>query len=199
MDYGWLSDRAANIYSQGGEDGVIRAIFDRIGEENRVCFECGASNGIYFSNTRALMDAGWRGILVESDQHEYARLVSNSAIYPGRAQCVHTTIDGTRTIDAVLAECNAPNNIDLVVIDVDGQDYYLFNSIYRFRPRVIMCEYDPFADINHIPFRGGPGQSGALAISKLAQGKMYVPIYRSQFNMIFVTQPINELLKRAPA
>jgi hypothetical protein len=63
----WLNGRARNVHTQYGEDGLLEAIFERIGETNRWCFEVGAYDGLTFSNVARLMDDGWSAVLVEAD------------------------------------------------------------------------------------------------------------------------------------
>ena len=63
----WLDDKAANVTSQFGEDGLVAATLDRIGVQNRWCFEVGAADGMFYSNTKQWRDAGWHAVLIEAD------------------------------------------------------------------------------------------------------------------------------------
>jgi hypothetical protein len=184
----WLEDMAFNDYSQFGEDGVFQAIFSAIGAPNEWCFECGASDGLFFSNTRRLLERGWSGVLVEGDVDSYARLLKNSAEFGERAKCLNLLVDSVHRIDGILEAAGAPIDIDLVVIDVDGQDYFLLNSIMRYRPKVIMVEFDKNADPDFIPplGMGRPGQAGWMAIQKLGAGKFYNLVYSNVCNAVFV-------------
>ena len=55
----FLVGQESNVHSQFGEDGLLAVLFERIGTENRWCFECGASDGLIYSNTKVLRDDGW--------------------------------------------------------------------------------------------------------------------------------------------
>lgn len=191
MSFAWLGAEARNVHSQFGEDGVVDAIFRRIGMANRWCFECGATDGLFFSNTRRLLREGWDAILVESDPEAFWRLEANCAPFGGRARCVNAVADA---LDPVLASAGAPLDIDLVVIDVDGQDCHLFNSMLRFRPRVVIIEFDPNAEPDFIPDLGGTGQAGLAATARLAAGRFYTPVFRSWCNLILVAQPLDQQL-----
>jgi hypothetical protein len=185
-----LTDHALNVYSQWGEDGVLAEIFDRIGAENKWCFECGAADGLFFSNTRALIDAGWTGVLVEADSGRYERLVKNCEGLS--AHCINASV-GQDRIDDLLASKGAPPEIDLVSIDVDGQDFYIWNALLRHRPNVVVIEYGD-EDPDFIPRLGGEGQAGLGAITRLGIGKNYFPVWRSQTNLVFVRQGLEEKL-----
>lgn len=195
-EFTWLGDHVRNVYSQFGEDGVIDAIFKVIGAENRWCMECGASDGLFFSNTRRLLDAGWTAVLIEADRSAFDRLRRNSQAFGDRAKLLLAQIDSDHRLETALERAGAPADIDLAVIDVDGQDYFVWNSLLRYRPRVVMIEFDPYAPDGgyFIPQLGGAGQAGELAIVSLGVGKFYEPVFQSDRNIIFVKQSLSPLL-----
>lgn len=194
-DFVWLKDTVFNDYSQFGEDGVLQAIFSRIGVANEWCFECGAADGLFFSNTRRFIEQGWSGVLVEADDAAFRRLIQNNAGFGDRVKCVHEKIDASHRLDGILYQCGAPLDLDLAVIDIDGQDYYAFNQMLQYRPRVVIVEYDINADDDFIPPLGGNGQAGILAILKLAAGKLYDLVYANRCNGIFVQKMLSRPLR----
>ncbi len=195
MSFRWLNSRAANVYSQFGEDGVVAAVLEVIRPANRWCFECGAADGLFFSNTRRLVREGWDAVLVEQDAAAFQRLCDNTR---DDREHVHLVCERLDTIDPVLRHAGAPEDIDLVAIDVDGQDYHLFNSMLRYRPRIVIVEYDPNAPADFIPDVGGEGQAGLEAMRRLAAGRFYTEVYRSWCNLVLVRQPLDRLLKLSP-
>lgn len=208
--FAWLKDKACNKYSQFGEDGILAAIFDRIGTENRWVMECGAADGLFFSNSRKLIEQEWSAVLIEGDREQYAKL-SNLYPIPHRegqtiaTLCAKITPNGRSSFDQVLSlwstasDWTVPEDLDLAVIDVDGADYWLFNSLLKYRPRVVMVEYDPAADPDFIPPMGGEGQAGLQAIIKLGIGKYYWPVVVTSTNVIFVQQELVGRLAEKPA
>lgn len=197
MKFDWLGNVAANSYSQFGEDGVLQAIFSVIQPANKWCLECGAADGLFFSNTRRLIEQGWNAVLIEAEQAAFARLEENSKDFGTRVRCVHGRVDATNTLEDILSHYAAPTDIDLAIIDVDGQDYYLFNSLLRYRPRVVVIEFDPNTDEDFIPSLGGVGQAGVRAINRLAGGRFYTEVYRNWCNLVLVKQPLDRLLERS--
>ncbi len=194
MSFACLSNCARNVYSQYGEDGIVDAIFATIGIENRWCFECGASDGIFFSNTRRLLDSGWHGVLAESNDDRFLRLRTNTTRYGDRVHLINAQIDN---VDAALRHTEAPPDLDLVVIDVDGQDVHLFNSMLNYRPRVVLLEFDPNADTHFLPERGGNGQAGGQATLDIASGRFYTAVAATWCNLILVAQPLEQQLIKA--
>ncbi len=192
--YAWLETRARNDYSQYGEDGVLEAIFGVIRTSNKWCMECGASDGLFFSNTRRLIEQGWSGVLVESDPVAHLRLVENNEGFEGRVRCVNATVDTHCRLENILSHYDVPIDIDLAVLDIDGQDYYAFNSLLRYQPRVVLIEFDHNAHEDFVPTLGGEGQAGDRAIARLGAGKFYTAVYRNFCNLILVRQPLDRLL-----
>lgn len=182
----WLEGRQRNDTSQFGEDGLIEAVFDRIGTTNQWCFEVGAADGLFFSNTKRLRDAGWSAVLIEADplKANECRKFENQ-----RVQVVQQKI-GANSLDHILDGCAAPIRLDLGVIDIDGQDYWAWNGLKSYRPRVMLVEFmylnENFQDAEFIPPLNGEGQAGLDAIMKLGIEKGYTPVARTYCNLLFV-------------
>lgn len=140
-----LASFAKNITSQNGEDGLLEEIFRRIGAKNRWCFEVGAWDGKHLSNTHVFWhERGWSAVLVECNDASFAGLKNNTREFPG-VHVYHRRImpEGSDSLDRILREAGAPSDIDLVSIDIDGNDYYILQSLTVFRPRVIIIEHNP--------------------------------------------------------
>lgn len=208
-----------NTYSQFGEDGIIEAIFNRIGATSKWCCEVGAADGLFFSNTRRLIEQGWQAVLVEADNEPFERLrklydPDGSAVVSRlvHAEGFHYTMpqfalwrcmvraEGETSVDEILKASYAPTDIDLLSIDIDSQDYYLVNSLQQFYPRVLIVEYDPDADPMYIPAPGAGDldQAGRLAMQYAAEARGYDAICRTPCNLICVRRDLTHLLV-APA
>lgn len=129
-------------YSQSGEDGILTEIFRRIGVTNRVFVECGVGNG-YECNSLYLLLQGWTGLWIESDprscrsiRHAHADAIREKKLI--LAQTVATA----QTVESLLADSGIPDQPDLLSLDTDGNDYWLWKSILHKRPRVVVIEYN---------------------------------------------------------
>ncbi len=132
-----LLDYASNTYSQFGEDGVIAHIFGTVGTTTRLCCEFGAWDGYHLSNTRALIDAGWRAVLIESDPERFAIL--NAQDDEGVVAIRALVDDSASALDSLLSTAGVTEELDFLSIDIDGGDYYVFTSL-GVRPRLICVE-----------------------------------------------------------
>ena len=141
----WLRQHARNVTSQHGQDGVIAKIFEVIGTTNKCCCEFGAWDGKYLSNTYSLIqEQGWTGYLIEGSTERHADILKNHHHSPN-VHAIREWVDfeGENTIEKILTRAGAPKDIDLMVIDVDGVDYHIWESLETIRPRVVAIEYNP--------------------------------------------------------
>ncbi len=139
-----LLDRCeARTFSQHGEDGVLAEIFRRLNVSHGYFVEFGVEHGRE-NNTLALARQGWRGLWLERvPQHcEHAR----AAIATHAAAIVLLERFVTReNILDLLASQGVPDDLDLLSIDVDGNDYWIAERILeRYHPKVLVVEYNAF-------------------------------------------------------
>lgn len=182
----WLVGRPRNIYSQFGEDGLIAAIFDRIGVTDRCCFEIGAADGLFYSNTLQWRDQGWRAVLIEKDPVQWEKCYNKFS--DGNVQCL---LGAVTDLDRALRFSQLRHNKtpDLGVIDIDGQDYWMWLDLVQYRPRVMIVEISP-NQWDPPPERGGTGQAGLEAVRKLGEEKGYTCVAHTYCNAIFVSEEL---------
>lgn len=183
-----LLDFSSNRYSQFGEDGIIEKIFSLIGTRSRVCVEFGAWDGFHLSNTANLWTQGWKGVLIEGHRRRYQDLISNVGQYDCVCVNAYVTRSGGNRIESLLGRAGITDVIDLLSIDIDGDEYYILESLETMRPRVIICEYNPTipADIDlYAPYGSNFGAS-VTALSRIAVAKGYQLVALTHTNAFFV-------------
>lgn len=136
-------DAGFSVYSDADEDGLLLYVFAVIGTTDRRLIDIGAS-GITASNSaNLLVHHGWTGLLVDGDA---AALESAGAFYrANRATRLYPPALVSRwvtaeTVDSVLGEHGYTGEVDLLTIDIDGVDYWIWKAITTVRPRVVMIE-----------------------------------------------------------
>ena len=193
-----LSDFAAKIYSQYGEDGIIAKIFEEIGTESRTCIEFGAWDGFHFSNTAALWTSGWRGVLIEGHKARFKTLVKNTASYGCVCINAYVGVDPTDSLEALLVKYGVTSSIDLLSIDIDGDDYHIFASLSTLRPRLILVEYNPTIPAERDIY-AEPGSyfgCSVAALMRIGIEKGYTLVALTDTNTFFVR---NDLVDRLSA
>jgi hypothetical protein len=129
--------------SQGDEDGLILEIFQRIGEGDRRFVEFGVQSGEE-CNTALLLMAGWSGLWLEGSGKYAAKARQNHAVAIAQGRLtVREMMVTAENIDGLIAEwAGGPGQIDLLSIDIDGADYWVWEAITSVRPRVVVMEYN---------------------------------------------------------
>ncbi|HEX4227164.1 MAG TPA: hypothetical protein VHZ07_00740 [Bryobacteraceae bacterium] len=131
------------IYSQHDEDGMIAEIFRRIGCESHYFIEFGVGAGLE-NNTLALLIQDWRGIWIEGNQEFYQKIRAGMPQTIGSGQLSLKQSFITReNIDHLISDEHPPAEIDLLSIDIDGNDFHVWDQIHCVRPRVVVIEYNP--------------------------------------------------------
>lgn len=116
-------------YSQNGEDGILEAIFAMIGTTNKFYVEFGAEDGIQ-TNTRYLMKRkGWTGLLMDGG-HDDPTIN------------LHKEFITVENIEGLFAKYGVPGEFDLLSVDIDGNDYWVWKAIVNYRPRAVVIEYN---------------------------------------------------------
>lgn len=186
-----------NIQSQFGEDGVIEEIFKRINATDKICVEFGAWDGIYLSNTWNLWhNEDWFAYLIEGDKEKAKLLEENLSSFPKiKALNAFVTPEGDFSLDVILSKYPIPQNFDLLSIDIDGDDYYIFKNLNNFKPKLIIIEFNPTVP-PHIEMVQEIGEymgASALSMIDLANQKGYKPIHITEVNLFFIKDEIFEL------
>jgi hypothetical protein len=188
-----LEQHARNIESQNGEDGILAEIFRRIQPRSRMCVEFGAWDGKHLSNTWALWhEAGWSAVLIEGDRKRFLQLQQSISTFPSvKAIHAYVTSTGSSCLDSLLAaERIVPDGIDLLSIDIDGDDYHVWDSLNTFRPRVVVVEYNPTIppELDLVQRQGEYFGASASALTRLAKEKGYGLAAYTATNCIYVRQ-----------
>ena len=147
---------AKDVTSQNGEDGIIAAIFacldQHVSKETRWCVDVGAWDGAHLSNTHSLLvgesPRRWKGALIEADAARYQDLKALHAPLGNFAiESFASCTDPSRSIESLLEKeaTSVPLQIDLISIDVDGCDYWLWHDFLAssFTASVVVVEFNP--------------------------------------------------------
>jgi hypothetical protein len=128
------------VCSQNGEDGIIEEILRRIGVGSKYFVEFGVQSGLECCCARLAIEAGWSGLFMECDAADFARLCDNYHRYPA-IQCAGVAVTSSN-IEDLLASHHVPLDLDVLCIDVDGNDYWIWQAVRHWRPRIVVIEYN---------------------------------------------------------
>lgn len=171
---------ARRWWSQHGEDKKIAGIFKSIGTTNQVAVEFGAGDGRTGSNTAHVRDRGWTVHLFDAEPSD--PVVTAAAIT-------------AENVNAIFAAAGIPSRFDLLSIDIDGNDLWVWKAL-TYRPRVVVIEYNPrwgrrkSRTVSYDPDRQWDGTiyygASVKALEALATEKGYALVAGTRSNLIFV-------------
>jgi hypothetical protein len=130
------------VYSQNEEDGLLRRIFENVGYTNRYFVEFGSGEG-FENNSIYLLLNGWTGVWIEGSPEcasiatrYFHRFVENK-----RLRILNEFVS-PQNIENLFQDAGVPDELDLLSIDIDGNDYWVWQAVSNFRPRVVVIEYN---------------------------------------------------------
>lgn len=210
--FGELAKFAKSINSQLGEDGILEEIFNRLGQQfsSRSLFfvDFGAGNGIHISNTKYLADVFvTSGLYIEGCLRDYQDLVSNKL--PGLCLHKYISLEGENNLNKTLEDIYSQShlaNIDLLSMDVDGNEYWIWQD-FKYNPKVVCIEYNPDFepsecktikyDPNHRWDHSKYFGASAGALNKLAESKGYTLVACSHgLNLFFIRNDLMDKFKK---
>jgi hypothetical protein len=198
-------------FSQGGEDGILLFVFGLIGMGQRRCVEICAGDGIECNTANLIVNHGWNGLLFDGDLELVERgrafysQLGDTFCFPPKLECAWITRDNVNDLIKINGFEGA---VDLLSLDLDGMDYWVWEAIEAIRPRVVIAEIQciwgadravtvPYSYEFKTQLDGHFGiYSGASlpAFVNLAHKKGYrlVGVQRLGFNAVFVQSGIGE-------
>jgi hypothetical protein len=138
-----IEDVGFKVFSQTNEDGILLYIFSIIGTHDRSCVEICAGNGIECNTANLIINHGWSALLVDGNEQrvnrgrQFYRENRSTFVYP--PAFLHAWITRDNVNDMIGAHFRG--EIDLLSIDLDGVDYWIWDAINVVEPRVVVVEY----------------------------------------------------------
>lgn len=184
-----------NVYSQCGEDGIIQYLLDLMGVESGYFVEFGAWDGKHLSNSAHLAEKGWHGCFIEGDAERYRDLIAN---YGDNNKVVglnaYVESQGENTLDKLLNSVNAPDDVAVLSIDIDGNDYHVWESFSEHTAAITVVEFNPTipADVVYIQDNSQDVNFGSsvAAFWELAEKKGCELVAVTEWNAFFIPKAL---------
>jgi hypothetical protein len=150
-----LSEVEFSAFSQWGEDGIIDWLLDRLTGAAPTFVELGVED-YRESNTRFLLQhRNWRGVVVDSSSDHIAAIRSQEIYWRHDLDAVCSFVT-RENVNEILIDAGLAGEIGLLSIDIDGNDYWVWEALEVVSPAVVVCEYNAvFGDIEciSVPYR----------------------------------------------
>ena len=139
-DYSRLQDAEFRVSSQWGEDGILEYLISNLELTEGKFVEFGVENYLQ-SNTRFLLkNRNWQGLVIDGDHHNIEFVKRDKISWSNSLTAISRFID-CDNIQSLIAN-NIGTDIDLLSIDLDGNDYWIWDAIKNTQPKIVVCEYN---------------------------------------------------------
>jgi hypothetical protein len=138
---GDIHEAEFRVYSQFGDDGIIQHLIHNTAISERRFVEFGVENYTE-SNTRfLLMNNNWSGLIVDASKN-HVDFVKRDPIYWRHDLTAEAAFLTPENVDEILVRNGFTGEIGLLSIDVDGNDYWLWERVSAVSPVIVIVEYN---------------------------------------------------------
>lgn len=142
-----LSEVEFQVFSQFGDDGIIQWLINYLDIPNKTFVEFGVEKYIE-SNTRFLLfNNKWSGLVIDGDEYNINYIKNDVVSYFFNLQSIASFITKDN-INGLIKSRNFDKDLGLLSIDIDGNDYWIWQSLENINPVIIISEYNAEFGLN---------------------------------------------------
>jgi hypothetical protein len=205
-----LCETGFRCFSQFEEDGIILFIMAALNIPQGVFLDLGSADGVNSNCANLALNFGWRGFFFDGNESNIAKGRTfyeshpDTWVYPPVFVCA---MINRENINQLLTEASVPPEIDFMSIDIDGNDYWVWDAISVTSPKVVIIETEIEFGMNNIvvPYDKDyvyPGKNphyrnaSPVAMEKLARRKGYRLVGANSygFNTIYIREGLGPML-----
>ena len=129
------------VYSQWGEDGLIQYLIHKVAIDRPILVEFGVQKYTE-SNTRFLLiNNNWSGLVIDGTEQNIQYIKNDPIYWRHNLKAEHAFIDKDN-INSLIKRNGISGDIGLLSVDIDGNDYWIWEAINVVNPRIVICEYN---------------------------------------------------------
>jgi len=144
-----------SVFSQWGEDGILAWLVAQLDKIPHSFIEFGVAN-YQESNTRYLLQSqNWQGLVLDGSAENIAQIIEKEYFWRHQLIAKAAFID-CNNINKLISDNGFNNSVGILSIDVDGNDYWIWEAIDVINPVILVCEYNAvFGDLHAltIPYK----------------------------------------------
>lgn len=136
-----LKEVEFKVFSQWGDDGIIQYLTEQIQVSSNKFIEFGVENYLE-SNTRfLLMNNNWDGLVMDGSQEHIDFIRNDSLYWKYNLKALQAFVTKDNINDLILS-AGFSGNIGLLHIDIDGNDYWIWDAIKVISADIVVVEYN---------------------------------------------------------
>jgi hypothetical protein len=136
-----IEDAEFRVFSQWGEDGIIQHLIRSVTIKHQIFVEFGVENYVE-SNTRFLLTNNhWSGLVMDGSRENIDYIMQDVISWASNLKAVCAFID-KNNINQLLTSNGVTGDIGILSVDIDGNDYWVWEAVNVVSPRIVICEYN---------------------------------------------------------
>ncbi len=136
-----LTDQEFRVFSQWGEDGILQFLLRHVPVSSKRFVEFGVQD-YQEANTRFLLvKDNWKGLVLDGSAENMERLRSHRLHWFQNLTAVSSFVTA-ENINDLLASNGFTGKIGLLSVDIDGNDFWVWNAIHKVEADIVVCEYN---------------------------------------------------------
>ncbi len=136
-----LADYEFKVFSQWGEDGIIQYLSKAIEIKHKTFIEFGVESFMEANCRFLLMKDNWSGYVIDASSSNISILKNSYFYWKYQIDAVDAFVTKDN-INGLLAKSLFDEDVGILSIDIDGNDYFILEAINTVRPRILICEYN---------------------------------------------------------
>jgi len=130
------------VFSQWNEDGIIQHLLRHVPIEDPSFIEFGVEDYGEANTKFLLINDNWRGLIMDADRASLDRVTASEGFMRRYDLHVHAETITRANLNEIVERHGFGGDIGLLSIDVDGNDYWLWEALSAASPRIVVIEYN---------------------------------------------------------
>jgi hypothetical protein len=143
-----IQEAEYKVYSQFGDDGIIQYLIHNTKIKNPLFIEFGVENYIEANTRYLLINNNWTGLVIDCNQKHIEYIKRDDIYWKYDLTAIHAFVTKDN-INSIIAENGYAGEIGLISIDIDGNDYWVWDSINVVEPVIVVIEYNSEFGFEH--------------------------------------------------
>jgi hypothetical protein len=136
-----LRDYEFRVFSQFGEDGILQHLTRCVEIKNRTFIEFGVEDFLEANCRFLLMKDNWKGFVIDGSRSNMERL-RKSYFFWKHHLIAHDAFITKENINDLLARSGFDEQVGILSVDLDGNDYHILQAVDFYKPCILICEYN---------------------------------------------------------
>jgi len=129
------------VYSQWGEDGLIQRLIREVKIARKIFVEFGVETYTEANTRFLLVNDNWSGLVLDGGESNVRTIRRSDVYWRHNLKAVQAFIT-RENINELLRDNGVTGEIGLLSVDIDGNDYWVWEAIDTVTPALVIVEYN---------------------------------------------------------